>query len=85
MVTRTRLWQRMGETEGVVIPEADAARLARLVPAAPLPRRRVGSQKHDPVVVPAGGVTIAEMMRGDRKARGAPLSTESRALFRHAL
>jgi hypothetical protein len=25
----------MGETEGVVLPEADAARLARLVPAAP--------------------------------------------------
>ena len=34
-VTRTRLWRRMGETEGVVLPEADAARLARLVPAAP--------------------------------------------------
>ena len=35
LVTRTRLWRRMGETEGVVLPEADAARLARLVPAAP--------------------------------------------------
>ena len=35
LVTRTRLWRRMGDTEGVVLPEADAARLARLVPAAP--------------------------------------------------
>ena len=35
LVTRTRLWRRMGETEGVVLPETDAARLARLVPAAP--------------------------------------------------
>jgi ATPase family protein associated with various cellular activities (AAA) len=35
LVTRTRLWRRMGETEGVVLPKADAARLARLVPAAP--------------------------------------------------
>ena len=35
LVTRTRLWRRMGETEGVVLPEADPARLARLVPAAP--------------------------------------------------
>ena len=34
--TRTRLWRRMGETEGLLLPEADAARLARrLVPAAP--------------------------------------------------
>ena len=35
LVTRTRLWRQMGEAEGVVLPEADAARLARLVPAAP--------------------------------------------------
>jgi len=35
LVTRTRLWRRMAETEGVALPEADAARLARLVPAAP--------------------------------------------------
>jgi transitional endoplasmic reticulum ATPase len=35
LATRTRLWQRMGETEGVVLQDADAARLARLVPAAP--------------------------------------------------
>jgi AAA+ superfamily predicted ATPase len=35
LVTRARLWRRMGDTEGVVLPEADAARLARLVPAAP--------------------------------------------------
>ena len=35
LVTRTRLWRRMGETEGVLLPETDAARLARLVPAAP--------------------------------------------------
>jgi len=32
---RTRLWRRMGEAEGVVLQDADAARLARLVPAAP--------------------------------------------------
>ena len=35
LVTRTRLWRRMGEMEGVLLPETDAARLARLVPAAP--------------------------------------------------
>ena len=33
--TRTRLWRQMAKAEGVVLPEADAARLARLVPAAP--------------------------------------------------
>ena len=33
--TRTRLWRQMATAEGVVLPEADAARLARLVPAAP--------------------------------------------------
>lgn len=32
---RTRLWREMGAAEGVALPEADAARLARLVPAAP--------------------------------------------------
>ena len=35
LATRTRLWRRMGETEGVALTDADAARLARLVPAAP--------------------------------------------------
>jgi AAA+ superfamily predicted ATPase len=35
LVTRTRLWRQMGEAEGVPLLEADAARLARLVPAAP--------------------------------------------------
>jgi transitional endoplasmic reticulum ATPase len=35
LATRTRLWRSMGETEGVLLTEADAARLARLVPAAP--------------------------------------------------
>ncbi len=35
LVTRTRLWRQMGEAEGVVLREADATRLARLVPAAP--------------------------------------------------
>ncbi len=35
LVTRTRLWRQMGAVEGVVLREADAARLARLVPAAP--------------------------------------------------
>jgi transitional endoplasmic reticulum ATPase len=35
LVTRTRLWRQMGETEGVVLQQADAERLARLVPAAP--------------------------------------------------
>ena len=32
---RTRLWQEMGEAEGVPLPDGEAARLARLVPAAP--------------------------------------------------
>jgi transitional endoplasmic reticulum ATPase len=35
LATRTRLWRRMGEAEGVVLQDADAARLARLIPAAP--------------------------------------------------
>jgi transitional endoplasmic reticulum ATPase len=35
LATRTRLWRRMGEAEGVVLDETDAARLARLIPAAP--------------------------------------------------
>ncbi len=35
LAIRTKLWRRMGETEGVALGEADAARLARLVPAAP--------------------------------------------------
>lgn len=35
LTTRTMLWRRMGESEGVALPEAEAARLARLIPAAP--------------------------------------------------
>ena len=35
LVTRTRLWRQMGEAEGVLLHDADAVRLARLVPAAP--------------------------------------------------
>ena len=35
LAARTRLWREMGEAERVVLAEADAARLARLVPAAP--------------------------------------------------
>ena len=35
VATRTALWRRLGETHGVALNEADAARLARLVPAAP--------------------------------------------------
>jgi transitional endoplasmic reticulum ATPase len=35
LVTRTRLWRQMGEAEGLELREADAARPARLVPAAP--------------------------------------------------
>ena len=35
VATRARLWRRMGETEGVRLGDADATRLARLVPAAP--------------------------------------------------
>ena len=35
LATRTTLWRRIGETEGVVLADADARRLARLVPAAP--------------------------------------------------
>ena len=35
LAIRTRLWRRMGEAEGVVLAEPEAARLARLVPAAP--------------------------------------------------
>ena len=33
--TRTRLWRHMGRTQGVVLTEQDAGRLARLVPAPP--------------------------------------------------
>jgi SpoVK/Ycf46/Vps4 family AAA+-type ATPase len=35
LATRTRLWRRMGETEGIALGDDDAAHLARLVPAAP--------------------------------------------------
>jgi AAA+ superfamily predicted ATPase len=35
LATRARLWRRMGEMEGVALQDADAARLARLVPTAP--------------------------------------------------
>ena len=35
LATRAQLWRRMGETEGVVLADADTTRLARLVPAAP--------------------------------------------------
>lgn len=35
LATRTKLWRRMGEAEGVVLQDTDAARLARLIPAAP--------------------------------------------------
>ena len=35
LVTRTRLWSELGKAEGVSLSEADAASLARLVPAAP--------------------------------------------------
>lgn len=35
LAVRTRLWRRMGEAEGVMLAEPEAARLARLVPAAP--------------------------------------------------
>ncbi len=35
LATRTVLWRRMGEAEGVALRDADAAQLARLVPAAP--------------------------------------------------
>ena len=35
VAVRTRLWRSMGEAEGIVLTEADASRLARLVPAAP--------------------------------------------------
>lgn len=35
VATRTALWRRLGEEHGVALGDADAARLARLVPAAP--------------------------------------------------
>ena len=35
VLTRTRLWREMGKAEGIALSEPDAARLARLVPAAP--------------------------------------------------
>ena len=35
LATRTLLWRRLGEAHGVALRGADAARLARLVPAAP--------------------------------------------------
>ena len=37
---RTQLWRGLAEAEGVPLPEADAARLAHLVPAAPALRPR---------------------------------------------
>jgi transitional endoplasmic reticulum ATPase len=38
LVTRTRRWREMGDTHGVALPEGDAGKLARLVPAAPAVR-----------------------------------------------
>ena len=35
LVTRAHLWRQMGEAHGIVLPEAEAGRLARLVPSAP--------------------------------------------------
>ncbi len=35
LAARTRLWREMGAAEGIVLAEAETARLARLVPAAP--------------------------------------------------
>ncbi len=35
VAVRARLWRSMGEAEGIALAEADAARLARLVPVAP--------------------------------------------------
>ena len=35
VATRARLWRGMGETAGILLTDADAARLARLVPVAP--------------------------------------------------
>ena len=35
LATRTLLWRRLGEAHGVALRDADAARLARLVPTAP--------------------------------------------------
>ena len=35
LATRTKLWRRMGEAEDVVLQDTDAARLTRLIPAAP--------------------------------------------------
>jgi transitional endoplasmic reticulum ATPase len=35
LATRTKLWRSMGKTEGIILRDEDAARLARLVPAAP--------------------------------------------------
>lgn len=35
LAIRTQLWRQMGEAEGVVLQDRDAARLARLIPAAP--------------------------------------------------
>ncbi len=35
LAIRTKLWRSMGQAEGIVLQDTDAARLARLVPAAP--------------------------------------------------
>ena len=35
VATRARLWRSMGDAEGIVLADADAATLARMVPAAP--------------------------------------------------
>ena len=49
LVTRTRLWRQMGEAEGIVLREADAVRLARLVPAP----ERERDALYDPALVSA--------------------------------
>ena len=58
LATRTRLWRSMGEAEGIMLPDAEAARLARLVPAAPA----VASAALRATRLAGGGAEIARLI-----------------------
>jgi transitional endoplasmic reticulum ATPase len=58
LAARTRLWRSMGETEGITLRDADAARLARLVPAAPA----VASTALRATRLAGGGAEMAQLI-----------------------
>jgi hypothetical protein len=69
--TRTRLWRHMGRTQGVVLTEQDAMRLARLMPAAP--------------AVASTALRATRLADGDAETTRLVLEGVARAVNGHAL